>query len=237
MIGGLDLAKASLEPHELAAFLTGKLKEGFITNQALLDESLERMYLIAAVISGLFGFVYSALLDTRSPVLMFIAISLSFAVIMNLYGPQAAPFIATALFAAYHSGYAIACYILGCAIVSMIALSAFHNVKSPISALNLKPGSSRARCVKPMNRKAVTRLTLSDLSGYSFKTPRSPDRPACVMKCTGRPTRYGSDELRNSDAAVLIPAASQTIRTLGSDQREFALGGAIMRPSEPRNVF
>jgi hypothetical protein len=64
MIGGLDLAKASLEPHELAAFLTGKLKEGFITNQALLDETLERMYLIAAVISGLFGFAYFALLDT-----------------------------------------------------------------------------------------------------------------------------------------------------------------------------
>ena len=113
----------------------------------------KRMYLIAAVISGLFGFVYFALLDTRSPILMFIAISVSFVVIMNLYGPQAAliaesfqprlrysgaglgyqlasiiaggpaPFIATALFAAYHSGYAIACYILGCAVVSMIATS------------------------------------------------------------------------------------------------------------------
>src|SRR5262245_54303357 len=32
----------------------------------------KRMYLIAAVISGLFGFVYFGLLDTRSPVLMFI---------------------------------------------------------------------------------------------------------------------------------------------------------------------
>jgi MFS family permease len=113
----------------------------------------KRMYLIAAVIAGLFGFVYFALLDTRSPVLMFIAISLSFVVVMNLYGPQAAliaesfqprlrysgaglgyqlasiiaggpaPFIATALFAAFHSGYAIACYILACAVVSMIATS------------------------------------------------------------------------------------------------------------------
>jgi hypothetical protein len=72
---------------------------------------------------------------------------------MNLYGPQAAliaesfsprlrysgaglgyqlasivaggpaPFIATALFAAFHSGYAIATYILGCAVISMIATS------------------------------------------------------------------------------------------------------------------
>jgi hypothetical protein len=32
-----------------------------------------------------------------------------------------APFIAAALFAAYHSGFAIACYIFGCGIVSIIA--------------------------------------------------------------------------------------------------------------------
>jgi len=40
MIGGPDLAKASLEPHELAAFLTGKLKQGFVTNEASLDRTL-----------------------------------------------------------------------------------------------------------------------------------------------------------------------------------------------------
>jgi len=40
MIGGPDLAKASLEPHELAAFLTGKLKQGFVTNEASLDQTL-----------------------------------------------------------------------------------------------------------------------------------------------------------------------------------------------------
>jgi hypothetical protein len=34
-----------------------------------------------------------------------------------------APLIATALFAAYHSGYAIALYILACAVVSFIATS------------------------------------------------------------------------------------------------------------------
>ena len=91
------------------------------------------MYMIAATISGLFGFIYFTLLDTRSPMLMLVAISLSSPVIMNLYGSQAAliaesftprmrysgaglgyqlasivaggpaPFIATALFAAFHS--------------------------------------------------------------------------------------------------------------------------------------
>jgi MFS family permease len=110
-----------------------------------------RKYMIAAVISGLFGFVYFALLDTRSPTLMFVAIALSLLPIMNLYGPQAAliaeafaprlrysgaglgyqlasviaggpaPFIAAGLFAAYHSGFAIAVYIFGCGIISIIA--------------------------------------------------------------------------------------------------------------------
>jgi len=113
----------------------------------------KRMYVIAALFSGAYGFVYFALLDTRSPVLMFLAIALSFLPVMSMYGPQAAliaesfsprlrysgaglgyqlasiiaggpaPFIATALFAAYHSGYAIACYISACGVVSIIATS------------------------------------------------------------------------------------------------------------------
>ena len=111
----------------------------------------KRMYIIAATISALFGFVYFTLLDTRQPALMFTAIALSFLPVMNLYGPQAAliaesfeprlrysgaglgyqlasiiaggpaPFVATALFAAYQSGYAIACYILACGVISVIA--------------------------------------------------------------------------------------------------------------------
>jgi MFS family permease len=110
-----------------------------------------RMYMIGAVFSGLFGFVYFGLLETRSPVLMFVAIAVSLIPIMTLYGPQAAliaesfeprlrysgagigyqlasiiaggpaPFIAAALFAAYQSGYAIAVYILGCGLISIIA--------------------------------------------------------------------------------------------------------------------
>jgi MFS family permease len=110
-----------------------------------------RMYMIGACFSGLFGFFYFWLLETRSPVLMFLAIALSLLPIMTLYGPQAAliaesfaprlrysgaglgyqlasiiaggpaPFIAAALFAAYQTGYAIAFYILGCGVISIIA--------------------------------------------------------------------------------------------------------------------
>jgi hypothetical protein len=34
-----------------------------------------------------------------------------------------APIIATALFAAYHTGYAVAIYIAGCAVISLVAAS------------------------------------------------------------------------------------------------------------------
>jgi len=112
-----------------------------------------RMYMIGAAFSGLFGFVYFALLDTKSPTLIFIAIAFSLVPVMTLYGPQAAliaeafaprlrysgaglgyqlasiiaggpaPFIAAALFAAFHSGYAIALYILACGLISIGAVS------------------------------------------------------------------------------------------------------------------
>ncbi|WP_407166559.1 MFS transporter [Bradyrhizobium sp. ORS 111] len=111
----------------------------------------KRMYLIGAVLTGIYGFIYFALLDTTVPILVFIAIVLSFVPHDILYGPQAAliaecftprlrysgasigyqlssvisggpaPLIATALFATYGTGYAIAAYILFCAVVSIIA--------------------------------------------------------------------------------------------------------------------
>ena len=90
-----------------------------------------RMYIIGAIFSAVYGFIYFALLDTRSPTLIFVAVALSLLPVMTLYGPQAAliaesfaprlrysgaglgyqlasivaggpaPFIATALLAAY----------------------------------------------------------------------------------------------------------------------------------------
>jgi len=110
-----------------------------------------KMYLIGVVLVGLFGFLYFGMVDTAIPSAVFIAIVLSLIPHDIQYGPQAAliaeaftprlrysgaslgyqlasviaggpaPLIATALFASYHSGYAIAIYIAGCAIVSLVA--------------------------------------------------------------------------------------------------------------------
>jgi MFS family permease len=110
-----------------------------------------KMYLIGVVTVGVFGFIYFALLDTMVPGLIFLAIFLSLIPHDMQYGPQAAmiaecftprlrysgaslgyqfasiiaggpaPLVATALFAAFHSGYAIAFYILACAVISFIA--------------------------------------------------------------------------------------------------------------------
>jgi MFS family permease len=111
----------------------------------------KRMYLIGAAAVGVFGFIYFAMMNSMVPGLIFLAIVLSFVPHDLMYGPQAAliaecftarlrysgsslgyhlssviaggpaPLIATALFAAFHSGYAVACYILFCAIVSISA--------------------------------------------------------------------------------------------------------------------
>jgi MFS family permease len=112
-----------------------------------------RFYMLGGAFSGLFGFLYFALLDTGSPFWIFTAIAVSLIPIMTLYGPQAAliaesfsprlrysgagigyqlasiiaggpaPFIAAAIFAAYHTGIAIGFYILACGIISIAAVS------------------------------------------------------------------------------------------------------------------
>jgi len=110
-----------------------------------------RMYLIGVVAMGLFGFLYFGMVDTAIPWAVFIAIVLSLIPHDIQYGPQAAliaesftprlrysgaslgyqlasiiaggpaPIIATALFATFHSGYAIAIFIAACAVISAIA--------------------------------------------------------------------------------------------------------------------
>jgi len=109
------------------------------------------MYLIGAAVTGLFGFLYFGMLDSALPSAVFIAIVLSLIPHDMMYGPQAAliaeaftprlrysgaslgyqlasviaggpaPLIATALFAAYHTGYSVAIYILACAVVSLVS--------------------------------------------------------------------------------------------------------------------
>jgi MFS family permease len=110
-----------------------------------------KMYLIGVVAMGLFGFLYFGMVDTAIPAAVFIAIVLSLIPHDIQYGPQAAliaesftprlrysgaslgyqlasliaggpaPLIATALFAAYHTGYAIAIYIAVCAVISLVS--------------------------------------------------------------------------------------------------------------------
>ncbi len=111
----------------------------------------KRMYMIGAALTGVFGFIYFALLNTSIPGWIFLAVILSLIPHNMMYGPQAAliaesftgrlrysgaslgyqlasviaggpaPLIAAWLFARYRSGYAIAGYILLCAILSLIS--------------------------------------------------------------------------------------------------------------------
>jgi MFS family permease len=111
----------------------------------------KKMYLIGAAAVGLFGFLYFGMLDTAVPSAVFLAIVLSLIPHDMQYGPQAAliaeaftprlrysgaslgyqlasiiaggpaPIIATALFAAYHTGYAIAIFIAACSVISLVS--------------------------------------------------------------------------------------------------------------------
>ncbi len=120
----------------------------------------KRMYMYGAATTGVFGFIYFALLNTMVPGLIFLAVLLSLTPHAMMYGPQAAliaesftsrlrysgaslgyqlasviaggpaPLIATALFARYHSGYAIAFYILACAIISLVAAALLKDYTS-----------------------------------------------------------------------------------------------------------
>jgi MFS family permease len=111
----------------------------------------KNMYVIGSVFVGIYGFIYFALLDTKVPALMFIAIALSLLPTVTCYGPEAAliaesftprlrysgtslgyqlasiiaggpsPFIATWLFATYRSSLPIGIYILLTAIIGIVA--------------------------------------------------------------------------------------------------------------------
>ncbi len=137
-----------------------------------------RMYMLGAAGTGLFGFAYFALLNTAVPGLIFVAIIVSLIPHDMMYGPQAAliaesftsrlrysgaslgyqlasviaggpaPLIATALFARYNSGYAIALYIFACAIISLVAAALLRDyTNKDISEeydAHLQPGAPMA---------------------------------------------------------------------------------------------
>lgn len=111
----------------------------------------KNMYMIGAAVTGIFGFVYFAMLNTGSPTIIFLAIILSLIPHDMQYGPQAAliaesftgrlrysgsslgyqlasviaggpaPLIATWLFGTFHSATAISIYIAICAVVTLAA--------------------------------------------------------------------------------------------------------------------
>ncbi len=111
----------------------------------------KRIYMLGALATGLYGFLYFGLLDTRAPALVFLAIALSLLPHDLMYGPQAAliaesfagsvrysgaslgyqlssiiaggpaPLIATWLFSTYRSGRAIAVFIAVCAAISLVS--------------------------------------------------------------------------------------------------------------------
>jgi MFS family permease len=111
----------------------------------------KRMYMIGAALTGVFSFIYFALLNTAIPGWIFLAVVVSLIPNDMMYGPQAAliaesftgrlrysgaslgyqlasviaggpaPLIAAWLFAQFGSGYAIAAYILVCSILSLIS--------------------------------------------------------------------------------------------------------------------
>jgi MFS family permease len=141
-----DLLLSALVASAAVAFFTIPMA-GYLSDRI----GRKRMYLVGSIATGVFGFIYFALLNTRVPSWIFIAIVLSFVPHGLMYGPQAAliaecftprlrysgasigcqlssvfaggpaPLIATALLAAFRSGYIIAVYILFCAIVSVVA--------------------------------------------------------------------------------------------------------------------
>ncbi|MBR0896444.1 MHS family MFS transporter [Bradyrhizobium tropiciagri] len=111
----------------------------------------KNMYMIGAVVTGIFGFIYFAMLNTGSMPVIFLAIILSLVPHDMMYGPQAAliaesftgrlrysgaslgyqlasviaggpaPLIAAWLFGTYHSSTAIAIYIALCAVITLVA--------------------------------------------------------------------------------------------------------------------
>jgi metabolite-proton symporter len=111
----------------------------------------KNMYLIGVVTMGVFAFIYFGMLNTGIAAIIFLAVVLSLVPHDMMYGPQAAliaesftgrlrysgsslgyqltsiiaggpaPLIATWLFGTYHSSYAIAVYILVCAVLTLIA--------------------------------------------------------------------------------------------------------------------
>jgi MFS family permease len=119
----------------------------------------KRVYIFGAAATGLFAFAYYAMFNTGLPALVIAAVLITTLFHDMMWGPLAAltaevftprlrysgasigfqlaavfaggpaPMIATVLLAATGSGYAIALYIFGCAVVSVVTTAALPNAK------------------------------------------------------------------------------------------------------------
>ena len=141
-----DLVLAAVLAASCVSFVTIPLS-GHVSDRI----GRRKLYLIGAATTGVFGFLYFAMVDTAIPSVVFIGVVLSLVPHDMQWGPLAAliaeaftprlrysgsslgfqlasviaggpaPLIATALFATYHSGYAISVYIAACAAVGLMS--------------------------------------------------------------------------------------------------------------------
>ena len=149
-IGTLHLSRDFLLTSVLAASVVSFVSIpvfGYVSDRI----GRKSMYLIGAVTTGIFAFIYFAMLKTGSEPIILFAIILSLIPHDMLYGPQAAliaesftgrlrysgsslgyqlasiiaggpaPLIAAWLYATYHSATAIAIYVAACAVITLIA--------------------------------------------------------------------------------------------------------------------
>ena len=135
----------------------------------------KNMYIIGAIVTGVFGFIYFRMLDTGSHPIIFFAIILSLIPHDMMYGPQAAliaesftgrlrysgaslgyqlasviaggpaPLIAAWLFGTFHSATAIAAYIAVCAVISVVATAAMTDYTGKNISGEYGPSSARQR--------------------------------------------------------------------------------------------
>jgi MFS family permease len=148
---GTQVLGASRDLLLMGLITTTALGFCWVTVAGALSDRIGRrqMYIIGCVFVAVFIFVYFAMLDTKVPLLIFIAVALSFIPVMTMYGPEAAliaeaftprlrysgasigyqlasiiaggpaPFISTYLFATYHSTFPICIYVVICAVISI----------------------------------------------------------------------------------------------------------------------
>jgi MFS family permease len=141
-----DLLLSGLVAMTFLGFLTAPIA-GFLSDKV----GRRKVFIGGCLLVAAFTFVYFAMLDTKDPTLIFIAMALSFIPVMVMYGPEAAliaeaftprlrysgasigyqlasiiaggpaPFISTWLFATYKSAVPIGLYVCVCAAISICA--------------------------------------------------------------------------------------------------------------------